>query len=105
MTDQNTRWDPSLLRKFSSTGHFRLLNQLKGDLKKKPLVRDQRSGELRVLSSGRNGAYRRSTSSRNPAPSPVVVAEVTKPNLDPTEQNPTDQPTSFRDRLNAIEMR
>ena len=76
MTDQNTRWDPSLLRKFSSTGHFRLLNQLKGDLKKKPLVRDQRSGELRVLSSGRNGAYRRSTSSRNPAPSILEASRI-----------------------------
>ena len=33
MTDQLTSWDPALLRKFSSTGHFRLLNQLKGDLR------------------------------------------------------------------------
>ena len=38
MTDQFTSWDPALLRKFSSTGHFRLLNQLKGDLRKKPLI-------------------------------------------------------------------
>ena len=46
MNDQLTSWDPALLRKFSSTGHFRLLNQLKGDLRKKPLDRDQRTGQL-----------------------------------------------------------
>ena len=38
MTDQLTSWDPALLRKFSSTGHFRLLNQLKGDLRKNCLL-------------------------------------------------------------------
>ena len=49
MTDQLTSWDPALLRKFSSTGHFRLLNQLKGDLRKKPLDRDQRTCQLKSL--------------------------------------------------------
>ena len=49
MTDRFTSWDPALLRKFSSTGHFRLLNQLKGDLRKKPLDRDQRTGQLKSL--------------------------------------------------------
>ena len=34
-------WDPALLRKYSSTGHFRLLNQLKGDLLKGGLDRDR----------------------------------------------------------------
>ena len=32
MDDQMMSWDPVLLRKYSSTGHFRLLNQLKNDL-------------------------------------------------------------------------
>ena len=41
-------WDPLLLRKFSSTGHFRLLNQLRGDLKKRPLDRDGTTGALRM---------------------------------------------------------
>ena len=52
MTDQTSRWDPSLLRKFSATGHFRLLNQLRGDLRKKPLERDQRTGGLRRPGNG-----------------------------------------------------
>ena len=102
MTDQLTSWDPALLRKFSSTGHFRLLNQLKGDLRKKPLDRDQRTGQLKTL-GGNRGATRRSTATRSiesalaPAPTPVVetAGPLTK----------DDQPKSFRDRLNAIDMR
>ena len=102
MTDQLTSWDPALLRKFSSTGHFRLLNQLKGDLRKKPLDRDQRTGQLKTL-GGNRGATRRSTATRSiepaPAPAPTPVVE-TAPSL-----TKDDQPKSFRDRLNAIDMR
>ena len=104
MTDQLTSWDPALLRKFSSTGHFRLLNQLKGDLRKKPLDRDQRTGQLRSL-GGNRGATRRSMPTRNvepapaPAPGPTVVAEAV---AQPTKE---EQPKSFKDRLNAIDMR
>ena len=99
MTDQFTSWDPALLRKFSSTGHFRLLNQLKGDLRKKPLDRDQRTGQLKSL-GGNRGATRRSSPSRivEPAPAPVVVETTTPIHKD-------EQPKSFRDRLNAIDMR
>jgi hypothetical protein len=32
-------WDPTVLRKYNTTGHFRLLNQLRGELKDNPLVR------------------------------------------------------------------
>ena len=100
MTDQLTSWDPALLRKFSSTGHFRLLNQLKGDLRKKPLDRDQRTGQLKSL-GGNRGATRRSTATRSiePAPAPSVVVETAPP------ITKDDQPKSFRDRLNAIDMR
>ena len=98
MTDQLTSWDPALLRKFSSTGHFRLLNQLKGDLRKKPLDRDQRTGQLKTL-GGNRGATRRSTATRSIEPAPAPIVE-TAPLL-----TKDDQPKSFRDRLNAIDMR
>ncbi|AHF63701.1 hypothetical protein Syncc8109_1338 [Synechococcus sp. WH 8109] len=102
MTDQLTSWDPALLRKFSSTGHFRLLNQLKGDLRKKPLDRDQRTGQLKSL-GGNRGATRRSTATRSiepaPVPAPTAVVDTALPLIK------DDQPKSFRDRLNAIDMR
>ena len=100
MTDQLTSWDPSLLRKFSATGHFRLLNQLKGDLRKKPLDRDQRSGQLRSMGVNR-GSSRRSAPARNvePVTAPAPTVQVDAP------ADLEDQPKSFRDRLNAIDMR
>ncbi len=98
MTYQLTSWDPALLRKFSSTGHFRLLNQLKGDLRKKPLDRDQRTGQLKSL-GGNRGATRRSTATRSIEPVPAPIVETAPP------LTKDDQPKSFRDRLNAIDMR
>lgn len=32
-------WEPSVLRRYNSTSHFRLLNQLRTELREKPLVR------------------------------------------------------------------
>ena len=34
-------WDPTLLRKFSSTNHYKLLNQVRSDLKEQPVFRAQ----------------------------------------------------------------
>ena len=97
-------WDPTVLRKYNTTGHFKLLNQLRGELKDNPLVRPKqgetvgdanRSKALTRLLEGRSGAGARS---RRP------VAGVGEPvELAP----PTDDPDAagFRDRLNAVELR
>ena len=37
-------WDPGILRRYNTTGHFRLLSQLRSELKANPLVRP-RDGE------------------------------------------------------------
>ncbi len=42
MTDKTPNWDHTLIRKFNSTGHFRLLKQLRSELKANPIVRDPR---------------------------------------------------------------
>ncbi len=55
-------WDPALLRKYSSTNHYKLLNQVRSDLKEQPIQR----------SSG--GSSRRGGSRRRPAPAPVPQA-------------------------------
>ncbi len=97
MTEQTSPWDPSLLRKFSATGHFRLLNQLRGDLKKKPLERDQRTGGLR-----RPGSSSRSNTSRRGPVQRKIPTQIVSETVDLTQ---SETPQSFRDRLNAIEMR
>ena len=100
MTDQTTTWDPSLLRKFSSTGHFRLLNQLRSDLKKKPLNRDAQTGELK-----RAGTVPRQYNSRRPLVQQRRVVVEPLPQVEPVEQAQAETPRTFRDRLNAIDMR
>ena len=97
MTEQTSCWDPSLLRKFSATGHIRLLNQMRGDLKKKPLERDQRTGGLRRPGSGsRSNTTRRGPIQRK-IPTQIISETV--------DLGQSENPQSFRDRLNAIEMR
>ena len=100
MQNQGMSWDPALLRKYSSTGHFRLLNQLKNDLSKRPLSRDRATGELKLpgsqsRSARRGGSARRGTpNTPEPTATPVTL--------------PTDSPESagsFRQRLSAIDMR
>jgi hypothetical protein len=56
-------WDPALLRKYSSTNHFKLLNQVRSDLKEQPI---QRNG---------SSAARRSPTRRRAAPAPVSVSQ------------------------------
>ena len=89
-------WDPSLLRKYSSTGHFRLLNQLKGDLGKRPLDRDPTTGAVRMPGTGFRS--RRTVAQTERRTAQVASVPVTAPVNSP-------EPSSFRDRLSAIEMR
>jgi hypothetical protein len=61
-------WDPALLRKYSSTNHYKLLNQVRSDLKELPIQRSSSQG------SRRSGTTRR----RSAAPAmaqPAPVAE------------------------------
>ena len=101
MENHAMNWDPALLRKFSSTGHFRLLNQLKNELIKRGLNRDQTTGELRMPGYGsrfgrRGGNSREAVNSAKeiPATTPETAAVPVR-----------GTPGSFRQRLNAIDMR
>ena len=46
MNDQ-IRWDPALAKKFSSTNHYKLLNQLKNEVKKYPLNNKKKDSIIR----------------------------------------------------------
>ena len=104
-------WDPTVLRKYNATGHFRLLNQLRSDLKGNPLIRPKQGetvGEanrsrslIRAIegrSSPAEARWRRQASALQEATSPTPKAKV-EDDLDKGASN------SFRNRLNAIEMR
>ncbi len=156
-------WDPALLRKFNATGHFRLLNQVRSELKANPIKRaapspaDQASSrgpatgkplDLRSQGYGRrrsSGASAAAVTTSAQAPSaaaPLPVAPLTESWAAPAaraspwgrsssnsasttgsalspeaslpverdSQQDNDLPadsgsSSFRDRLNAIQMR
>ena len=122
-------WEPSVLRKYNTTGHFRLLNQLRSELKANPLVRPKegqsigevnRSKALIRAIEGRSQGYGRgrrgggSTASASgsssvavpmPSPAPLPVQE---PTLANGHEGPGDDDAgsaSFRERLNAVELR
>ena len=48
-------WDPALLRKYSSTNHYKLLNQVRSDLKEQPIQRSS-AGQTRRSSPTRRRA-------------------------------------------------
>ncbi len=90
-------WDHALLRKFSSTGHFRLLNQVRSELKAQPLNRDPDTRRLTVQAKPMRGGSPRS----NRRPNALENQDREQITLNSN----SDGPLSFRDRLNAIEMR
>ena len=119
-------WDPTVLRKYNTTGHFRLLNQVRSELKDNPLVRPKQGqsvGEanrskslIRALEGRSYGSRaRRSVSTPMPADQPIDVVqqpmaadprriELPAPELDGEDLDGSAS-ASFRERLNAIEMR
>jgi hypothetical protein len=125
-------WDPSVLRKYNTTGHFRLLNQVRSELKDNPLVRPKegetvgdanRSRALIRLLEGRQGVAARArrqlkavnlSESLENATTQVATSQVVgqlsgTPPLPgfpaSIEYNDDISLASFRARLNAIQMR
>ncbi len=83
-------WDPTLLRKYSSTNHYKLLNQVRSDLKEQPIQRSSGQGSRRgsgassatsstgggsSSGSGSGGSRRRSA----PVPAPVPISSQSTP--------------------------
>jgi hypothetical protein len=97
MMKRTMTWDQALLRKFSSTGHYRLLNQVRSELKSQPLNRDPRTLELSLKAMPHRGqsvrGYRRPNALESATNEPLLTPQA------------NEAPRSFRERLNAIEMR
>jgi len=64
-------WDPSLVKKFSSSNHFKLLNQLRSEVKKYPLNNkknlkaDQTRTSIQDLKNKTNVEHKKNTSIAN----------------------------------------
>ena len=105
-------WDPALLRKFNTTGHFRLLSQLRTEIKAHPLPRQK--GALQDGASSRGGV---GTGPIEVRPQPMGFSrsrrsggygapQAQDPGFSPSLDNGGEASAlSFRERLNAIEMR
>jgi hypothetical protein len=122
-------WDPAVLRKYNTTGHFRLLNQVRAELRERPLIRPgegetvgdvNRSRSLiRAIQARAQAGISRSRRAAQAVEVRVVepdalplapAAQIAQPGMGsgdlPSEFAASD-PTSasFRDRLNAIDLR
>lgn len=120
-------WDPAVLRKYNTTGHFRLLNQVRSELRGNPLIRP-RDGET-VGAANRSRSLTRAIEAKalagpsrsrraavagaevvvvqDPASLPQAEGRLVAPpwqeRADPEDGDPLS--ASFRDRLSAIDMR
>ncbi|MEB3200047.1 MAG: hypothetical protein VKK62_05935 [Synechococcaceae cyanobacterium] len=102
-------WDPAVLRKYNSTGHFRLLSQLRSDLKDNPLIRP-RDGES-VGAANRSRSLTRALEQRasqgvgRSRRAAAASTDVTLASSLPDLGIHGPAVGSFRDRLSAIDMR
>lgn len=100
-------WDPALMRKYNNTGHFRLLNQLRSELKAHPIQRETKQVP-EVISTPQTNT--RETRSREIQPQAYVGGRSRRSTstdsfLNKDYSKEQNSSSSFRDRLNAIEMR
>lgn len=75
-------WDPGVLRKYNTTGHFRLLHQLRTELNANPLVRPKAGesvGEVNRSKSLIRAIAEKAAATRNrrqPAPQDNAASEI-----------------------------
>lgn len=121
-------WDPVVLRKYNTTGHFRLLNQLRSEIRERPLIRPgegetvgdvNRSRSLiRAIAARAQAGISRSRRAAQAVEVRVLDAEevpVAAPEFRPPAapasliaefpESDVRGSSSFRDRLNAIDLR
>ncbi|MFM7313742.1 MAG: hypothetical protein ACKO0M_11345 [Cyanobium sp.] len=115
-------WDPAVLRKYNTTGHFRLLNQLRSEIRERPLIRPgegetvgdvNRSRSLiRAIAARAQAGISRSRRAAQAVEVRVVDAEELPPVPGqlphPTGAGtfPADAgATGFRNRLSSIDLR
>ncbi len=132
---EHISWDQSLVKKFSSSNHYKLLNQLRTEVKKYPLIKkknidlnvnkdnksENRSNQnsrnqnlLRDTSSNNEKKIQQSTISFNNSRNFSIYAnrtqdskKVSNENIFHDENNSNDEISlsTFKDRLNNVDMK
>ena len=137
--NQNISWDHTLVKKYSSSNHFKLLKQLRTEVEKYPLIKkkikpseltnenltDSKlylnrsrskdfSKSLNPISAEENNDNNKSTVSFNNSKNFSIYKNMPKYSineeeqtniLNSTESNDENFSTSFKDRLNQIDMK
>jgi hypothetical protein len=115
-------WDPSVLRKYNSTGHFRLLNQVRSELRANPLVRPKEGESVAVVNRSRSltRAIENRPQGMGPSRARRSAAAYPAVTVVSAQSVPADSfvthtygaagtggagSASFRDRLNQVDMR
>ena len=103
-------WDPVVLRKYNATGHFRLLNQVRGELRDNPLIRPEDGESVATANRSRSliraiAARAQAGAGRSRRAAEAVEVRLLDPATMPLQPGDPSQAGSFRDRLNAIDMR
>jgi hypothetical protein len=101
-------WDPFVLRKYNSTGHFRLLNQVRNELRGNPLLRPAEGESVAVANRSRSLSRALQVRPQGMAPARARRTAAAYPSVTVVSAAAVDgqeQAGSFRDRLNQIDMR
>jgi len=114
-------WDPVVLRKYNTTGHFRLLNQVRSEIRERPLIRPgegetigavNRSRSLiRAIEARAQAGISRSRRAAQAVEVRVVEAEPLPASPGSLLSDDSDLEleeagsSGFRARLNAIDLR
>ncbi len=93
-------WDNQIQRRFSSTSHFRLLNQVRGELRSQPLNRDPQTHTLSIEAKP-SPSYNLRDSKRHSYTQISMNSDISEKYESEIESNKR----SFRDRLNSIDMK
>ena len=86
-------WDPSLIKKFSSSNHYKLLNQLRTEVKKYPL--NNKKNSTSIHNNGIN-QENKNKESGDQSPKPALSKDSNKDNV----QNSSKSNISFNNSKN-----
>ncbi len=109
VTNKNSKWDHSLLRRFNSTSHFRLINQLRNELQARKIQRKNELTRSVSKKAQQTNYYIQEPIVDNvvPSKSDTLFSNHDSKNkkIESNEEQKIDNTKTFKDRLNEIDLR